>query len=64
MLQRLPQSSGIVKLPNIYLVGNQLEYVECFKDLAHVIIRNFFDDEVIKKENRSLCMRGNLLVRK
>ena len=52
-----------VKLPNNYLAGNKLEYVECFNYLGHVVARYFSDDEDIKKETRSLCMRSNLLVR-
>ena len=44
----LPQRSGIVNLPNIYLASNKLECVESFKYWGHVITRNFSDDEDIK----------------
>ena len=60
----LPRRSGIVKLHSIYLAGEKLENVECFKYLGHVKANVFSDDEDIKEETQSLCMQCNLLVRK
>ena len=60
----LPRGCGIEKLPNVYLSGNVLVYVDSFKYLGHIICSDFSDDEDIKREIRGICMRGNLLVRK
>ena len=60
----LPQRSAIEKLPNVYLSGNVLAYVNSFKYLGHIICRDFTDDEDIRREIRGFCMRGNLIVRK
>ena len=50
--------------PNIYLNGRTLEYVKQFKYLGHIITEDFMDDEDIKREMRSLSIRGNILLRK
>ena len=50
--------------PNIYLGSTVLAYVQNFKYLGHIISNDLKDDEDLKRETRSLCVRGNILIRK
>ena len=44
--------------------GKILDYVDSFKYLGHWINSKFTDDEDIRREIRSLAVRGNILLRK
>ena len=59
-----PRSMTLSDPPNIYLGDVVLEYVDSFKYLGHIISSSFKDDDDIKRETRSLCIRGNILIRK
>ena len=50
--------------PSIFLSGSRLQYVDSFRYLGHIITNDFKDDEDIKREIKSLNIRGNILVRK
>ena len=59
----LPSSFSMTVLPKIRLYGENLEYVNKFNYLGHIISNDFYDDEDILKETRNLCARGNALIR-
>ena len=59
-----PKGCKLDQIPNVYLKGKVLEYVDSFKYLGHLICGNFMDDDDIKRELRSLSVRGNILIRK
>ena len=54
----------IYRLPNIFLSGKTIEYVNEFTYLGHVICNDLSDDADIVNQNRKLCARGNLVSRK
>ena len=60
----LPKTIIMNKMPNIYLSDCKLSFVNSFKYLGHMISSDFSDEEDLRRENRSLCARGNAIVRK
>ena len=60
----LPKSLKLSECPSLYLGGTKLSFVNSFTYLGHLLVSDFDDDEDIRKENRKLCCRGNLLIRK
>ena len=54
----------ITKEPTMVLSGKRLEYVEGFTYLGHIITSDLKDDVDICSQNRKLCARGNMLIRK
>ena len=65
MLIQTGRASGKIQIPpSIYLGGNKLNFVDCFKYLGHFITSDFKDDMDIGREVKSLYFRRNLLIRK
>ena len=50
--------------PKLYIGSNEIEYVESFKYLGHIIANDLSDDLDIEREIRNLYIRGNTIVRK
>ena len=59
-----PRGLRLNTLPSVYLSEVKLSYVDSFTYLGHIITSEFNDDEDIKRETRSLCVRGNVIIRK
>ena len=59
-----PKGCKLDSAPKVYLKGKILDYVDSFKYLGHWINSKFTDDEDIRREIRSLAVRGNILLRK
>ena len=56
--------STVYQKPIIKLCDKVLEFVDNFTYLGHIISSNLTDDEDVMNQNRRLCARGNMLVRK
>ena len=50
--------------PMILINGNEIEYVDQFKYLGHIITSDFSDDLDIERETKNLYIRGNTIIRK
>ena len=52
------------RFPPFKLFGNELQYVESFKYLGHIIDNNLCDSsDIDEREIRNLFMRTNILLR-
>lgn len=52
------------RFPPFKLFGNELQYVESFKYLGHIIDNTLSDSSDIEREIRNLFMRANILLRR
>ena len=59
-----PRANTLLTPPRIYLGRTLIKYVDKFRYLGHIITDDFTDDEDIKRETRSLYVRGNTIARK
>ena len=50
--------------PKIFIGPSEVQYVESFKYLGHIIYKEFTDDSDIEREIRNVYIRGNTIVRK
>ena len=58
------KNCNITEVPTIKLSGRTLQFVAEFTYLGHVISGDRSDDADILNQNRKLCARGNMLIRK
>ena len=58
------KNSKIVEIPVIRLSGRPLCFVDEFTYLGHIISSDRSDDADIMSQNRKLCARGNMIIRK
>ena len=57
-------ATPIWRTPLIKLSGKPLEFVQQFKYLGHIISSDLSDNKDIQNQNKKLCARGNLVIRK
>ena len=60
----LPKGFKLFNMPDIYLNGMKLSFVNSYKYLGVFILSSCMDDDDIKRQMRSLYIRGNFLFRK
>ena len=56
--------SPIRNFPSIKLSGKKLDFVHEFKYLGHIISSDMTDNRDILEQNKKLCARGNMIIRK
>ena len=56
--------SPVSTFPIIKLSGKELDFVHDFKYLGHIISSDMSDNKDIMAQNKKLCARGNMIIRK
>ena len=59
-----PRGMGLFVPPKLCIGVDEIQYVDNFKYLGHIISSSFTDDLDIEREVRNLYIRGNTIVRK
>ena len=57
-------NNSVINKPKITLSGKVIEFVEKFTYLGHIISNDLKDDDDIGNQNRKMCARGNMVIRK